>query len=231
MAPGQMTTSRIAEQQQSREDTVGRISIERKLELLETRFTRPSPVAAAQGSRLEGQNGLLNSSPTTSHHSFSFDPPSGSRSSVMDSNLSTASNLPTHSVRSKRRFSKMSSLQAVSLAAERQMRKMQAAATGESGPLVGGAFLLPDQERSLSALASPPMSLGSSSNQTLLTSHLKSNPSENAPQVVAESPPTLTSPTATAANASSKPNAARPVLGPVSSTLARLFELSVLVLF
>lgn len=41
------------------------------------------------------------------------------------------------------------------------------------------------------------MSLGSTSNQTLLTSHVRSNPSENAPQVVAESPPTQTHPTTT----------------------------------
>jgi hypothetical protein len=90
------------------------------------------------------------------------------------------------------------------MAAERQMRKVQASPT----------FILQDQERSMSALASPPLSNASGSNSTLITSHVKTN--VNQPQVVAESPPTLMSPVGQQQPNGEKPKVARNVLGTVS---------------
>lgn len=178
------------------------ISLERKLELLEPRFTS-SKVPANQG--IEGSLSLA-ASPSASHHSFAFDPPAGSRSSTPSSGHSSASNLPASSVRSKRRSRKLNtSLHAVTVAAERQMRKVQAASP---------TFIFHDQERSISALASPPLSNASGSNSTLLTSHV--NPNGNQPQVVAESPPTLMSPAAQQPPNEEKPKVARNVLGMVS---------------
>lgn len=180
------------------------LSLERKLELLEPRFTS-SMAPSNQG--IEGSLSLA-ASPSASHHSFSFDPPAGSRSSTPSSSHSTASNLPASSVRSKRRSPKLNtSLHAVTMAAERQMRKVQAASL---------TFILHDQERSMSALASPPLSNASGSNSTLLTSHVK--PNEKQPQVVAESPPTLMSPAAQQPPKEEKPSAARNVLGTVSQS-------------
>ena len=178
------------------------ISLERKLELLEPRFTS-SMVPTNQG--IEGSLSLA-TSPSASHHSFSFDQPAGSRSSTPSSGHSTASNLPASSVRSKRRSPKLkTSLHAVTMAAERQMRKVQAASP---------TFILHDQERSISALASPPLSNASGSNSTLLTSHV--NPNGNHPQVVAESPPTRMSPATQQPSNEEKPKAAKNVLGTVS---------------
>lgn len=177
------------------------ISLERKLELLEPRFTSPSePTATGFDTSLA----LAAQSPSASHHSFSFEQPQGSRSSIFSSSASNASNIPSSSVRSKRRSSSKlnTSLHAVSMAAEKQMRKVQASPT---------FILQQDQERSMSALASPPMSNASGSNITLITSHVNS---ASQPQVVAESPPTLTSPSGQQQpSASEKPKAARSVLG------------------
>lgn len=179
------------------------MSLERKLELLEPRFTSPS-LAANATSGFENTFALAQS-PNGSRHSFSFEQPQGSRSSMFSSSASNASNLPPSVVRSKRRSSlkQKTSFHAVSLAAERQIRKVQTSPT----------FILAqhDPERSMSALASPPMSNASASNSTLITSHVNSSQ----PQVVAESPPTLTSPfgQAAAPPPPEKPKAARNVLG------------------
>ena len=182
------------------------ISLERKLELLEPRFTSPS------GPSTTGCEGslALAQSPSASRHSFSFDPPAGSRSSIFSSSTSTASNLPSSSVRPRRRSSKLTtSLHAVSIAAEKQMRKVQAS------PMF---ILQQDQERSMSALASPPISNASASNSTLITSHVNNN---SAAQVVAESPPTLTSPKPV----TDETKTSRSVLGTVSPLLYSLFKL------
>lgn len=179
------------------------MSLERKLELLEPRFTSPS-AAANTTTGFESSLAVAAQSPSTSRHSFSFEPPAGSRSSMYSSSASAASNLPSSLVRPKRKSSSKlnTSLHAVSMAAEKQMRKVQAS------PMF---ILQQDQERSMSALASPPMSNASASNSTLITSHVNSASSQ--PQVVAESPPTLSSPAGQHAAAGAKPKAARSVLG------------------
>lgn len=187
---------------QSRPNSAQPMTLERKLELLEPRFTSPAGIAT------EAVTLPLEPSPSASRHSFSFDLPSGSRSSTV-SGTSTASNLPASSVRPKRRPSKkISSLHAITVAADRQMRKVQAASP---------TFLMQqDQERSMSALASPPISNASASNQTILTSHVKQPSIDQPPQVVAESPPTLTSPAAGQKPAEEIPSIVRNVLGTVS---------------
>jgi len=186
------------------------LTLERKLELLEPRFT--SPFEAANTTSGFETSLALAQSPSASHHSFSFEQPQGSRSSIFSSSASIASNLPSSSVRSKRRSSsKLStSLHAVSMAAEKQMRKVQASPT---------FILQQDQERSMSALASPPMSNASGSNSTLITSHVNSSQ----PQVVAESPPTLTSPPAQQLS-QEKRKVARSVLG---TSTVRYYQLSI----
>lgn len=193
------------------------MSLERKLELLEPRFTSPSAGAATM-TGFETSLSLTAKSPSTSRHSFSFEPAAGSRSSIHSSSASNASNLPATAVRSKRGSSSKlhTSLHAVSMAAEKQMRKVQASPT----------FILQhEQERSMSALASPPVSNASGSNSTLITSHVNSSN----PQVVAESPPTLTSPPGQQqqqqqAASAEKPKAARSVLGTVRHDLLRIFK-------
>jgi hypothetical protein len=124
-------------------------------------------------------------SPAASRHSFNFDAPA-SRSFSGSSNLSAASNIDKSRIRSKRRSStKRSSLDAVHLAADRQMQRVMAAS-----PLIG---MTSRDTSSVSVLPSPQFSNLSVSNQTVLTSHVKSAPKGPA-KVVAESPPTLVSP-------------------------------------
>lgn len=179
------------------------MSLERKLELLEPRFTSPS--AGAIG--FETSLSLTAKSPSASHHSFSFEhtaaAANNSRSSIHSSSASNASNLPATAVRSKRQSPSLlnTSLHAVSMAAEKQMRKVLGSPT---------FILQQEHERSMSALASPPISNASGSNSTLITSHVNTSN----PQVVAESPPTLaTGKEAVASKTNvSKPRAVRSVL-------------------
>lgn len=140
-------------------------SLERKLELLEARFTMPAPVYPKSPS--EATLGPL-SSPNASAHSFGFGTPSFS-------NLSAASRqhsqpLPSGSVRSKRQQSWNNNLLQVSRAAEKHMRKVAA-----SSPT-------PLDESRLSLTAA------TESNQTLITGHLRPKTA----RVVQESPPVQT---------------------------------------
>lgn len=190
------------------------MSLERKLELLEPRFTSPSGHATTTTTGFDTTLAVAAQSPSASHHSFSFEPPTGSRSSMMSSNASTASNLPSSSVRSKRKSKYTTSLHAVAMAAERQMRKVQASPTW---------ILQQEQERSMSALASPPMSNASGSNSTLITSHVNNT---SQPQVVAESPPTMTGSPGVPSMPTGKPKAARSVLGTTVCALCHVvFEM------
>jgi hypothetical protein len=90
------------------------------------------------------------------------------------------------------------------MAAERQMRKVLASPT---------FVLQQEHERSMSALASPPISNSSGSNSTLITSHVNTCN----PQVVAESPPALATGKEAIANKTNvaKPTAVRNVLATV----------------
>ena len=119
-------------------------------------------------------------SPFTSHHSFGFDAPSGSHSSGSGSNTSSASNLGKGLVRSKKQRppSRLSSLDEIHLAAERQMQRVVA-----NSPLLTENSS-PQTSSQLSNAAS---------NQTILTSHKSSQEESSKPQVVAESPPMLSS--------------------------------------
>ena len=199
----QVSTSKTATKTMASEP----MSLERKLELLEPRFTSPS--AGATG--FETSLSLTARSPSASHHSFSFEhtaaaAAANSRSSIHSSNASNASNLPATAVRSKRRSPSIlnTSLHAVSMAAERQMRKVLASPT---------FILQQEHERSMSALASPPISNASGSNSTLITSHVNTSN----PQVVAESPPTLATGKEAVAHKTNveKPKAVRSVLATV----------------
>lgn len=166
------------------------LSVERRMELLESRFTTPSSnhnmpaPSSPQDATVTTQASNHSFSPGTSRHSFNFDAPA-SRSFSGSSNQSNASNIDKALIRSKRKSSsKRSSLSDVHLAVERQMRRVMAAS-----PLIGTH---PHDASSMSVLPSPQISNLSMSNQTLLTSHVK-HPAEHV-KVVAESPPTLVSP-------------------------------------
>lgn len=190
-----------------------RISLERKLELLEPRFTSPSGAATTTTTTgFEMTTAATAQSPSASHHSFSFEAPSGSRLSMLSSGSNnTASNLPSTAVRSKRKSSKLkTSLHAVSMAAEAQMKKVQQQQQS-SGNSPSPFILQHHLENSMSALASPPMSHASNSNSTLVTSHVNSQSQASQPQVVAESPPTAAS--LPPQKQDGKPRAKRSVLG------------------
>lgn len=143
------------------------LSIERKLELLESRFTQPSGTASA----------LDTSAPTTtsfgagndmsnSEHSFSF-PPSLELSR-------SSSNLPPSAVRSRRRPSLKNTLHAVEMATSRHMRRVAA-----NSPIHGSSANASSSHFSAHSLGLS----SSSSSQTMLTSNNQHN------RVVAETPP------------------------------------------
>jgi len=204
------------------------ISLERKLELLESRFTQPQ-VGSAGGSTLDSRttspppimstslaaSGGLSGTTTNSHseHSFSF---SSSRLSADGS----SSNLPSSSVRSRRRSSLNTSFYAVERATSRHLRKVQA-----SSPINGlssnhsnasGNFMLGNPLTTFQS--SSPSS--SSSQQTLLTSHVQA---PKAHRVVADTPPSnavpvTPNPVAQRAMQPPKPAAARNILPPPAQT-------------
>lgn len=164
------------------------LSIERRMELLESRFTTPStnhmpaPSSPPDNTNVPASNQSM--SPAWSRHSYNFDAPA-SRSSSGSSHLSNASNIDKSRIRSKRKSPRTrSSLDDVQLAAKIHMQKVM-----NASPLNGMTSL---DTSSKSVLSSPQLSDLSMSNQTLLTSHVK-YPTQHA-KVVAESPPTLTSP-------------------------------------
>jgi hypothetical protein len=174
-------------------------ALERRLELLESRFTTPShgqplhhSVSSPEVATVVGSS-LGNSPATTSHHSFGFDAPSGSRSSNSGgSNMSSASNLEKGLVRPKKQR-RLSALDLVQLAAERQIQRV-----------IAKSPLHTENSNMASHLSN------AASNQTILTSH-KSSQEES--KVVAESPPVLTamSPAfAVAGGMNKKPTAVKP---------------------
>lgn len=178
------------EQRRRNDSSTAPLSIARRMELLESRFTTPStnnnmPASSSPQEAGNAQELHQTLSPAASRHSFNFDAPA-SRSFSGSSNLSAASNIDKSRIRSKRRSStKRSSLDDVHLAADRQMQRVMAAS-----PLIG---MTSRDTSSVSVLPSPQFSNLSVSNQTVLTSHVKSAPKGPA-KVVAESPPTLVSP-------------------------------------
>lgn len=169
-------------------------ALERRLEMLESRFTTPShgqplhratsspEVATVVGSSLGG------SPATTSQLSFGFDAPSAaSRSSNSGGSSNTsspASNLRKGLVRSKRRRppSRLSALDLVQLAAERQIQRVIAKSP------------LQHMDQSNSNQTSSRQHSNTASNQTLLTSHRSSRQESSiqSAKVIAESPPILT---------------------------------------
>jgi hypothetical protein len=210
------------------------VSLERKLELLESRFTTPAmaplntfaspsgeqppPATTSRGggdlnldhssspSTLGGGGGGGSSS-SHSEHSFSFSTPmSRTASNGALSNLSSASNLPFSSVRSKRRASLNTSFHAVSMATTRHLRKLASqqqqqqqqqhqlqqpfhnhnsnsnaslhSSSRTNTSLPSSLLVLEDANRSFSGLPSSSNSRASSrsaSNQTLLTSHVRTH--------------------------------------------------------
>ena len=162
----------------------GTLSLERKLELLESRFTQP---ALPSLDRANASNPWSNSafgntntgtpskdtgrmSPTSNHSQHSFRFPS------INSNESS-NPLPHSSVRSRKRPTLNASFHSVSMAAARHIRKVAA-----TSPVLGMSASNFSNTNS------------SSSNQTLLTSHVQQNPPQPAQRIVAESPPVIVSP-------------------------------------
>lgn len=148
-------------------------SLERRMELLESRFTTPYQ-GHGHTSQTKGQEG--------SHHSFSFDPPSPLHSSHGgSSNTSNASNLGNDLVRpKKKRARRLSTFDRVNMAAERQMQRVMA-----NSPL---------QINSIQVHQSP----NTTSNQTVVTSHKSSQDDGSSSRVVEKTPPTsAVSPAAT----------------------------------
>eukprot|EP00934_Nitzschia_sp_Nitz4_P008178 Nitzschia sp. Nitz4//scaffold89_size161592//76585//79225//NITZ4_002380-RA/size161592-snap-gene-0.175-mRNA-1//-1//CDS//3329559622//8168//frame0 len=176
----------------------GSLSLEQKLELLESRFTQPqeaqSPPAASTGEAVD--------SPSSSVHSFSFSP----------SQQLQHSNLPSSSVRSKRRPSLNTSFHAVDRAAAKHLRKVRA--NSPTFGIISSATTNSNSGLNHSRLTNQSTASNSSA-QTLLTSHLQ-------PRVVAESPPVpvtpglATSPNHTSKN-TPKPPAARNILSSTPS--------------
>lgn len=174
-------------------------ALERRLEMLESRFTTPShgqplhhSASSPEVATVVGSS-LGNSPATTSQHSFGFDAPSGSHSSNSGgSNMSSASNLEKGLVRPKKQR-RLSALDLVQLAAERQIQRVIA-----KSPLH-----MMENSNMASHLSN------AASNQTILTSHI----SQEESKVVAESPPVQTamSPAfAVAGGVNKKPTAVKP---------------------
>lgn len=156
-------------------------ALERRLQLLESRFTTPSQ-AMQQAS--PDATTVLGSSPV-SQHSIGFDTSSNGAVSNMSS---SGSNLDKDLVRSKKGAKRtISSLDQVQLAAERHLKRIQA----NNSPVMDmGAFS------------------NAASNQTVVTSH-KSSQEEEA-QVVAETPPVLAVSPIMESHRQAKPTAASP---------------------
>lgn len=159
------------------------IGLERRLELLESRFTTPSHAKPMQETASSPEVATVvgsGGSQFASQHSFGFDAPSGSSSNGSGgSNMSSLSNLDKGLVRSKkqRQSSRLSSFDEVRLAAERQMQRVVA-----KSPL-----MMETSNHGASSQFS-----NTASNQTILTSHKSSQDEPSKPRVVAESPPILT---------------------------------------
>ncbi len=126
------------------------MTLERKLELLESRFTQPAVGSVEPPQQLvitTNDGGSINFS--SSQHSLSFNA----------SNSPSQSNLPSSAVRSKRRPSLTTSLHAVERATARHLRKLAA-----NSPVHGTSSNTVN-----SRISSP----SSASQQTLVTSHVR----------------------------------------------------------
>lgn len=168
------------------------MSLERKLELLESRFTQPSggSLDAAQHQLLITTSDAGVTTASSSQHSFSFGASSASQQE---------SNLPSSFVRSRRRGSLNSGLHALERATARHLRKVAA-----NSPIQGTSSNLSSMSRH-----------STSSQQTLLTSHVQPRP-----RIVAESPPVPVTPGPAGRNTNPtpKPAAARTLLNSSAST-------------
>jgi len=190
------------------------MSLERKLELLESRFTRPSGVGTLDASEplfLTSTDVVVghNQHAFSTQHSFSFGA-SNHSTSQQQQQQHQHSNLPSSSVRSRRRPSLHSTFHAVERATARHLRKLAANS--------------PTQGTTSNLSTTTAFSLHStSSQQTLLTSHVQ-------PRIVAESPPVPVTPgisttPATITSSSthrpvpSKPGAARTLLPSTTSKM------------
>lgn len=125
------------------------MTLERKLELLESRFTQPTAASLDPPQQLvmapnDGSGGF-----SSSQHSLSFEL----------SHSPSQSNLPPSSIRSKRRPSLTTSLHAVERATARHLRKLQA-----NSPVQGTSTNNTNSRMSNSS---------SASQQTLVTSHVR----------------------------------------------------------
>jgi hypothetical protein len=174
--------------------------LERKLELLEARFTMPAPFPSASApaatadtkSPSEATLGPFSSpNASASAHSFGFGTPSLSNLSSNPTNLGmhnmlhndNSQPLPTGSIRKKRRRqSWTNNLHVVSLAAEKHMRRV-AASSSSPTPLQQQEQLQQFQQEQqqqqqhlanrLGAGSPSQLSIASESNQTLITGHLR----------------------------------------------------------
>ena len=165
------------------------------MELLESRFTTPSP---AKRTIPSSQEATLNpNSPGGSHHSYGFDTPStpsttrSPAGTASSSSQSPVSKLDQTLIRSKRKSKRRSTLSMVEMAAAKHMRKV-------------GMRSSPLSFSSVSGLPSPQVS--NQSNQTVPTGHISSNTQQHhqhsaastpttpggvtvTPRIVSESPP------------------------------------------
>jgi hypothetical protein len=200
------------------------LTLERKLELLESRFTQPNNDSRnRQGAAPPAESPSV-ATETFSNHSFSFNTPSRTSNE--------SSNLPSSAMRSRRKPSISTSFHAVEKATTLHLEKLAGATppANQNNIALSSTLLLQEagNQRSLSGFAHSAMSAphSSHSNQTLLTSHVNVENSTNANKnnndtsnntgnnrVVAESPPIIVSPhdpnAAGAAASSTKPTVAR----------------------
>lgn len=173
-------------------------SLERKLELLEARFTMPAPFPSASApaaatydtkSPSEATLGPFSSpNASASAHSFGFGTPSLSNLSSNPTNLGIHNDnsqpLPAGSIRHKRRRqSWTNNLHVVTLAAEKHMRRVAASSSSPTPLQQQEQQYLQQQEQHsqhvsaaanrLGAGSPSQLSVASESNQTLITGHLR----------------------------------------------------------
>jgi len=202
------------------------LTLERKLELLESRFTQPAggsvdpPQPLMISTATGGETSFSRSS--NSQHSFSFAGSSASNSAVgggggtggsPSSQQHQHSNLPSSAVRSKRRPSLSASFHAVERATTRHLRRVAA----NNSPVQGRSSTNNNNNNNnnnstnnnTAAAANNLSRMSSNSNasqQTLLTSHVQ----QQRPRIVAESPPVPVTPGVPVASSTITPNTTHP---------------------
>lgn len=218
----------IGGEQQDQPSGGSQISLEQKLDLLESRFTRPtvpakdnsdmkiqstsSPAWGNQDNLMDKHSVAATPQPSSgrtsphhnsnSEHSFQFSRQQHSQSPH------NSNPLPPSAVRSRRRLSLQStSFQSVAQAAARHMRKVAAASPVQG---ISTSTNNPQQNQ----LDGSRLSSSSNSNATMITSNQRQTATiqHNAEQrVVAESPPVIVSPhnNSTPVRKPNKPNAVR----------------------